>query len=238
MPELKDYKVNLDNYYGPLDLLLHLVKETEIDVTRVSLAQVASQYIAFLEELKKLDLELGGEFIAMASQLLLIKSRTLVPPGTAEEEEEEEQDPSMELIRKLLEYKIYKDRGREMGRLEADRSLRFGRPAMRFENGPAEEPLKEMQVWDLVVSFARIAKSVRLDSSIDILYRSVPIEVFIEKILAALRGRDAVAFRELLEDPHDRGKTIGTFLAILELMKEQRVRAEQPDGGEIRLRLN
>ena len=236
-PEARSpFKINLENYYGPLDLLLHLVKETEVDITRVSLAQVADQYVGFLEAMKSLDVGMAGEFLILASQLLLIKSRAVVPTEETEEEEEEE-DASLELIRRLLEYKIYKDRARELAELQRERSLRTGRPRVRIEDETEEEPPRDFEIWDLVVVFARLVKATHLDARIDILYQDVPVEVFIEKILTALRDRDSVSFRELVGDPNDRGKIVGTLLALLELMKDQQISAEQAeDGGEIRIR--
>ncbi|MHC4606513.1 MAG: segregation and condensation protein A [Planctomycetota bacterium] len=237
MSGLAPHKIRVENYYGPLDLLLHLVKEAEVDITRVALAQVASQYIAFIEAMKKLDIELAGEFLSVASQLLLIKSRTVLPDGVLEEEEEEE-DASLELIRHLLQYKIFKDRARALVHMEAEHSRRFGRPRMKTAGEPEEERLADMELWDLVVLWGRLSKAIRLDASIDILYETVPIEVFIDRILASLGGGKTASFRRIVGDPEDRGKLVGTFLAMLELMKEQRVDAEQTeDGGDITITL-
>src|SRR5688572_23931412 len=131
------YKVRVENYFGPLDLLLHLVKEAEVDITRVSLAQIAEQYVAHITAMKKLDLGVAGEFLVVASQLMLIKTRTLVPPELRAEdgdpEVEDDEDASVDLIRKLLEYKRFKDRARALDRLFAERSARFGRPKIRLE---------------------------------------------------------------------------------------------------------
>lgn len=226
MPELADYKVRIENYYGPLDLLLHLVKEAEVDVTRIALARVARQYIAFIEAMQKLDINLAGEFLALASQLLLIKSRTLVPPA-AEEEAEEEEDPSLDLIRKLLEYKTYKDRGRALDHLAVERARRFGRPRIRLEGETEEEPLRNLELWDLVLLWSKAMKSTRLDVSMSILYHDVPLEIFMDQILAALSEKERTTFLSVVGDPRDRGRVVGTFLAMLQLSKDQRVRLEQ-----------
>jgi len=234
---LSSWKIKVENYYGPLDLLLHLVKEAEIDVTRVALAQVAQQYIHFIEAMQKLDIDLAGEFLTLASQLLLIKSRSVLP-SDEELEEEEEGDTSLELIRRLLEYKIYKDRGQTLGRRAAEQSLKFPRPRMKLPAGEQEEEqLRDMEVWDLVVIWARLSKSITLGASLDILFHAIPIEVFIEKILGAMKDGGSVSFRDLVGDPRDKIQLIGTFLAVLELMKEQKVDAEQTDEGDIRIKL-
>src|SRR6188768_2540531 len=140
MADVVEYKVQLDNYYGPLDLLLHLVKETEVDITRITLAKACEQYITFLTQMEKLDIELSGNFLALASQLLLIKSRALAPPevkpvegDAAAEEEEDEADASLELIKKLLDYKRYKDRGRALDLMMTERALKYGRPRVKLE---------------------------------------------------------------------------------------------------------
>jgi len=243
MPEIAEYKVNLENYYGPLDLLLHLVKEDEVDITGIALARACQQYIAFLSAMERLDINLSGDFLALASQLLLIKSRTLAPPETVpgEEgapEEEEEEDASLELIRKLLEYKRFKDRARALGAMADERSRRTGRPRMRLEGETEQEPLRNLELWDLVLLYSRVVKSTRLDVSISILYRDIPLEVFIEKILKELAEKHSAPFSQLVGDRTDRTQVIGTFLAILQLAKDQRLRVDQDsDAEDIRVEL-
>ncbi len=242
MPESAEYKVNLENYYGPLDLLLHLVKEDEVDITRITLAHACEQYIAFLSAMERLDINLSGDFLALASQLLLIKSRTLAPPETASAEEgppeESEEEASLDLIRKLLEYKRFKDRARALGAMADERARRWERPRMRLEGETEQEPLRNLELWDLVLLFSRVIKSTRLDVAISILYRDIPLEVFIEKILKELSGKNAAPFSQLVADRTDRTQVIGTFLAILQMAKDQRVRIEQDgDSEEIRVEL-
>lgn len=234
------YKVRVENYFGPLDLLLHLVKESEVDITRISLAQVAEQYIAYIVAMKKLDLELAGEFMAMASQLLLIKSRTIAPPPVdaenAEGEEELEGDASLELIKKLLDYKRFKDRGRALDRLFEDRSNRFSRPRVKIEGETEQEPLRDMDLWGLVLLFSKVSKSVRIDSSIAILYRDVPLEVFFTQVLETLAARQNTTFAELLGIDKDRGRTLGLFLALLQLARDGKLLIHQEaDLGDIKV---
>jgi segregation and condensation protein A len=233
------YKVRLENYFGPLDLLLHLVKEAEVDVTRIALAQVADQYAAYISAMQKLDIELAGEFLSMASQLLLIKSRTLAPPDTADADdgdEEEEGDASLELIRKLLDYKRFKDRARALDRMMEERSQRHGRPRLRIEGETALEPLRNLELWDLVLMFSRVLKSTRLDVAMSILYREVPLETYMDHILAALiRGEPATLFGLLGAQP-DRVRIVGTFLAMLQLARDGRVTLSQDaELGDIRI---
>lgn len=241
MPDLADAKISLDNYYGPLDLLLHLVKEDEVDITAIALARACEQYIAFLSAMEKLDINLSGDFLSLASQLLLIKSRTLAPAEPVPGEEpppEEEEDASVDLIRKLLEFKRFKDRARLLAAMADERARRQGRPRLRLEGETEQEPLRNLELWDLVLLFSRVVKSTRLEASLSILYRDIPLEVFIEKILRELAGSRSAAFSRLVSNPRDRGEVVGTFLALLQLAKEHRVRLEQEgDAADIRVEL-
>ena len=225
------YKVRVENYFGPLDLLLHLVKEAEVDITRVSLAQVAEQYVAHITAMTKLDLGVAGEFLVVASQLMLIKTRTLVPPELRADdgdlESEDEEDTSVELIRKLLEYKRFKDRSRSLDRMFAERSARHGRPRLRLEGETEQEPLRNMELWDLVLVYSRILKSTRLDASMTILYGDIPIEQWMETIRRALAQRESVAFFDLVGADRDRSRVVGTFLAVLQLARDGELRIVQ-----------
>jgi segregation and condensation protein A len=241
MPETAtgEYKVALDNYYGPLDLLLHLVKETEVDITAITLSRACEQYIQFLTTMEKLDLSLSGNFLALASQLLLIKSRTIAPPevapeGEGEEGEEEEGDASLDLIRKLLDYKRFKDRSRSLDRLSAERAMKFSRPHIRLEGETEQEPLRNLELWDLVLLYSKVMKGVRLDAMLSILYRDVPLEVFINRIQSALREKRRTTLSELLGEKPDRTAILGTFLGLLQLAKMQEITLDQDaDMGEI-----
>jgi segregation and condensation protein A len=241
MPEVATIKVNLDNYYGPLDLLLHLVKESELDITAVTLSRACEQYITFLTAMEKLDIDLSGNFLSLASQLLLIKSRTIAPPEAApledgEAEPEEDQDASLELIKKLLEYKRFKDRSRALDLLSLERARRFGRPRIRLEGETEMEPLRNLELWDLVLLYSKVVKGTRLEAMMSILYRDVPLELFIDRILRSLAENHAAGFFELVGDRSDRTLVLGTFLALLQLAKAQKVTLEQDvDHGDIRV---
>ena len=227
------YKVRVENYFGPLDLLLHLVKEAEVDITRVSLAQVAEQYVAHITAMEKLDLSVAGEFLVVASQLMLIKTRTLVPPELraedGEEEPEDEEDTSVELIRKLLDYKRFKDRARALDRMFAERAARHGRPRLRLEGETEQEPLRNMELWDLVLVYSRLLKSTRLDASMTILYGDIPLEQWMETIRRALAERESLAFFDLVGADRDRSRVVGTFLAVLQLARNGEVRIVQDE---------
>jgi segregation and condensation protein A len=231
MPEVSEYKVQLDNYYGPLDLLLHLVKETEVDITAIALARACEQYISFLTAMERRDIDLSGNFLTLASQLLLIKSRTIAPPeltpGAGEEEEEEEGDASLELIRKLLDYKRFKDRARMLDERMAERALKFGRPRIKIEGETEQEPLRNLELWDLVLLYSKALKGTRLDALMSILYRDVPLEIFIDRILNTLTQKKSTSLSELLGESPDRTSILGTFLALLQLAKIQKISVTQ-----------
>ena len=231
MPDVAEYKVQLDNYYGPLDLLLHLVKETEVDITAIALARACEQYISFLTAMERRDIDLSGNFLTLASQLLLIKSRTIAPPeltpGAGEEEEEEEGDASLELIRKLLDYKRFKDRARMLDERMAERALKFGRPRIKIEGETEQEPLRNLELWDLVLLYSKALKGTRLDALMSILYRDVPLEIFIDRILNTLTHKKSTSLSELLGESPDRTSILGTFLALLQLAKIQKVSVTQ-----------
>jgi segregation and condensation protein A len=240
MPEVAEYKVQLDNYYGPLDLLLHLVKETEVDITAIALARACEQYISFLTAMERRDIDLSGNFLTLASQLLLIKSRTIAPPeltpATGEEEEEEEGDASLELIRKLLDYKRFKDRARGLDERMAERALKFGRPRIKIEGETEQEPLRNLELWDLVLLYSKALKGTRLDALMSILYRDVPLEIFIDRILNTLTQKKTTSLSELLGESPDRTSILGTFLALLQLAKIQKVSVTQETAfGDIQV---
>ena len=241
MPEVAEYKVKLDNYYGPLDLLLHLVKETEVDITAIALARACEQYIKFLSAMERRDIDLSGNFLALASQLLLIKSRTIAPPELTpgvegEDEEEEEGDASLELIKKLLDYKRFKDRARHLDLLMMERAQKSGRPRIRLEGETEQEPLRNLELWDLVLLYSKALKGTRLDAMMSILYRDVPLEIFIDRILNTLAEKRTTSLAELLGESPDRTSILGTFLALLQLAKIQKVTVEQDvDYGDIRV---
>jgi len=240
------YKVELDVYNGPLDLLLYLIKREEVDIREVEIAQIADQYLAYLDLLKALDIELAGDFLVMAATLLEIKSRSLLPrPPPEVEEGEEEEDPRETLIRQLIEYRRFKeaaglldDRGREMAR-------RFGRQvderllgALVGETGeiPAHELLEGVEVWDLFTAFSEIVRTLGYTKPREVVYDDTPVEQAVEDLLARLQAEKSVLFVQLFDRTRGMGYLITMFLAILELTRQRLVGIEQAaDFQDIRL---
>jgi len=239
------YKVELDVYNGPLDLLLYLIKREEVDIREVQIAKIADQYLAYLDLLKALDIELAGDFLVMAATLLEIKSRSLLPRPPAETEEGEEEDPRETLIRQLIEYRRFKeaaglldDRGREMAR-------RFGRQvderlleelAGETADFPAHELLEGVEVWDLFTAFSEIVRTLGYTRPREVIYDDTPVEQAVEELLARLRAEKSVLFVQLFDRTRDLGYLVTMFLAILELARRRLVGVEQAaDFQDIRL---
>jgi len=236
------YKVELEEFSGPLDLLLYLIRQEEVDITGIPIARITDQYLAHLEVLQLIDMDLAGEFLLMAATLMEIKSRMLLPKPELEEEDEE--DPRADLIRQLLEYKRFKDAARRLAGRADEQALKFARGRAAILGLPEPEPqddlpidIGELTVWDLVAAFRTILQqtSVR-DVTRQISLDDKPLTDYCNDLLDKVRGRPIALFTEAFDPGADRMALISTFLALLELMKRRRLRAEQgARAGEIRL---
>lgn len=232
---MTDQLFELENFRGPLDLLLHLVREQELEITEVNLTRLCDQYLAALEVMRALDINVAGEFLVMASTLVLIKSRAILP--REEVDLSEELDPSDELILQLLEYRKYKTLSLELSRRAGERSQRFERGG--HEVPPDDEPaLEEVSLWDLVGSFARLVEELGLQRRFDTLTTQKPLKEYVRAVLDALLEQESWGFKELLVRAGGNESVYGVFLSILELVKSRQVDAAQTEtGGEIRIRL-
>ena len=227
-----DYQVELETFRGPLDLLLYLVKRNEVDICNIPIARVAEQFLEYLNVIQMIDVEWAGEFLVMAATLMEIKSKLLLPRGP--EELAEEDDPRLELVRQLIEYKKFKDAAAV---LEAQAELQQARlprlPRLPVEipapPDPAQQPLQRVELWDLVSAFGRLMRETLALQPRQIVIDETPIHVHMERILEQLRRQERVAFADLFTPPHNRGRLLGLFLAILELIKAGQVRAEQTE---------
>ncbi|MFW6163856.1 MAG: segregation and condensation protein A [Planctomycetota bacterium] len=235
------YKVELEDFSGPLDLLLYLIRQEEVDITNIPVARITDQYLAHLEVLQAVNVNLAGEFLVMAATLMEIKSRMLLPAPEAEEEDEE--DPRADLIRQLMEYKKFKDAARRLGSRGEEQALKFVRGSAAAVALPEREPeddlpilIGELTVWDLVAAFKVVLQQTSVAQASEIALDDKPLTAYCNDLLARLQGRATVAFRDLFDRQAGRMAVISTFLALLELMKRRRVRAEQGDReGEIRI---
>ena len=231
-----DYKVKLEVFEGPLDLLLYLIKKEEVDIYDIPIERITTQYMEYLSLMQLLNLEVAGEFLVMAATLMYIKSRMLLPADqqvTAADEEEGE-DPRWELIRQLVEYKKFKDAAQQLSRREEEQANLFPRRTGDTEPGADQEiPLAEVSIFDLINAFHEVLK--RTSSRED--FREIIEEAFtvsdkIEEILYTMRDRLDILFSELFAAAASRAEVVVTFLALLELirLKRLKVRKEQSFG--------
>lgn len=233
------FRVELDSFGGPLDLLLYLVRRNEVDVRGVSLARITAQFLEFLDILKFLDFDLAGDFVVTASTLLEIKSRDVLPGDEPEDEPELEVDgsPQSELIRHLLDYKRYRDAAQALDEQAArwqERYPRLSDERPRTGKDPSADRIRDVELWDLVSALGRVLKTKTPEAYASIRYDDTPISVYIERVGSRVRRDGRVAFSAFFEGTNERHRIVGTFLAILELLRHHGFRAEQPaDYGEI-----
>lgn len=219
-------------YTGPLDLLLFLVRRAEVDIHDLPVAEVADQYIAELEKMDRVDLSFAGEYLVLAAQLLKIKSEMVLHIAEARKG----QDPRKSLVRQLLEYKQLRELSYDLGDLYADASKRYGRPGNQIPLAEAEENfLEDVQIFDLFREYDRLLGEITPASAHRIELDERPIEVFIKIILQQLLQTGEVDFKALFEAKPKRSTVVGNFLAVLELVKEQKVDVLQ-DAEQITLK--
>lgn len=240
---MSEYRVHLDIFAGPLDLLLYLVRKEEVDVYDIPIAKVTQQYIEYIEMLKMFDLEVAGDFLVMAATLMEIKSVMLLPaPETEASEEDEAHDPRSELVRQLLEYKRFKDAANMLEEAGQERQLRFTRSDYILEKiKPTEEPeldLDLVSIWTLLEAFDTIMKSVgHVKTRYDHIKDDTPIDLYQIELLHRLQTEGPMPLQKVFEDRPNRLAMIGLFLAMLELIRNKLIWAEQPDlNGPIYLK--
>jgi segregation and condensation protein A len=227
---MDDYQLTLDNFHGPLDLLLYLVKRNEVDICDIPIARIAEQFRQYLDVIQLIDVERAGEFLVMTATLMEIKSK-LVLPRSEDEAAEEEEDPRRELVRQLLEYKKYKDAAALLEQQAERQNLRLARQPVSLPSAPdpAQQPLQQVELWDLVSAFARLMRETLALQPQQIVLDHTPIHVYMEMIEQRLRQEGELPFRSLFTPPYTRGRLVGLFLAVLELIKGRRVQAEQAE---------
>ncbi|MBN1909223.1 MAG: segregation/condensation protein A [Pirellulales bacterium] len=222
------FRVDLDSFRGPLDLLLYLVRKHELDILDIPIAPITDQFLAHLAVLEQLDVNAVGDFLAVASTLLEIKSQQVLP--RADEVQDEMEDPRQELVRRLLEYKRFRDAASILE--ERSRSWQQHFPRMANDLPPrrrdlAEEPIHEVELWDLVSAFGLIMRETVAARPSSIVYDDTPIHVHMERVQARVIEAGHLAFADLFEPGMHKSTLIGIFLAVLELVRHHRVRVEQ-----------
>ena len=224
-----EFKIALDMFAGPMDLLLYLVKRHEVDITQVPIAKITEEFVAYLDVLEDLAIDQVGEFVDLASLLLEIKARELVP--RPEETAEPVETVREELVSRLLEYKQYRDAAVLLEDRAREWELRFTRAAAAEEtgprSGPAEVTIGDVHVWDLVGALARVMRKREKRRPRQIVQDDTPIEVHIERVETLVAEKGRVSFSELFDADMPRTRIVGIFLAVLELVRRGRLRTRQ-----------
>lgn len=232
------YKVKLEVFEGPLDLLLYLIKKEEIDIYDIPIARITDQYLEYLELMQLLDLTIAGEFLVMAATLIHIKSKMLLPPDQTEAEQEEE-DPRAELVKRLLEYKKFKEAASALGQMESHQKHLFPRvgPGIDISELPAsEEEFIEASLFDLITAFTKVLKDIPKEAFHKVVKDEFTVSEKIHDILHMLCDRKTILFTELFRAAKNKFEVITIFLAILELIKIREIGVRQlATFGEIEI---
>jgi len=232
------YKVKLEEFEGPLDLLFFLIKKDEIDIYDIPIAMVTEQYLQYLELMELMDLDIAGEFLVMAATLMHIKSKMLLPPEERSPEEAEEEDPRAELVKRLIEYKAFKEAASSLQSLESRQRDLFHRPgdmdAVEVEcNG---EKFFEASLFDLISAFSTVFANVSKEAFLEVIKEQVTVEQKVHDILHLLVDKPSFALKDLFDSSKSKIEMVVVFLALLELMKIHSIMAVQKElFGEIQI---
>jgi segregation and condensation protein A len=233
---LADYRVNLDIFAGPLDLLLYLVRKEEVDIYDIPLAKITDQYLQYLDILKQLDVDLAGDFLVMAATLMEIKSAMLLPKAEPQQMAQDDSgDPRAELIRQLLEYKRFKDAANLLDAAADRQQERFGRPASLLSQlVPEAEPEVDMDrvsIWDLLEAFDAVCKATGTQSYTGHIHDDTPIDLYQIEVLHRLQTEGPLTFERIFDGKPNRLVMVGLFLSMLELIRARLIWAEQPENS-------
>ena len=229
-----DYRVKLDIYNGPLDLLLYLIRRNEVEINDIPIAKITGQYLAYVELIQQIDIDLAGEFLVMAATLMEVKSAMLLPREEQDEEEEDFGDPRLELVRQLLEYKQFKDAATDLHGRAQEQAQRFGRSMAdldRLRKQSREEQeldMESVQIWDLFEAFNRLmAATLAGQRGHEVIQDDTPIDIYEADILDRAQHEQPLTFEKVFEGRESRMEIVGLFLALLELIRMKLVRIEQ-----------
>src|SRR3954452_15553920 len=234
---LEAYPVRLDKFEGPLDLLLHLIKQHEVDIYDIPIAAVTAQYLEYIDMMQELNLDVAGEFLVMAATLIHIKSRMLLPRVDPAQEDPDE-DPREALIRRLLEHQKYKAAAELLHERETLRSAQWTRPDGPIAEiaGEAPEPEVEVDLFSLISAFRAVVERAKQRPKIYMPAEQIPIEDRIEQLMTRLSETEACGFEDLFADVQSRAGLIVTFLALLEMIRLKLGRLSQAGSlGPIRV---
>ena len=224
------FSVQLDGYRGPIALLLYLVRKHEVSSTQIPIAEITRQYLEYLEVLQVIDIDSVGDFLEIASLLIEIKSRDALPRVEEVSDEQIYEDPRDELVTRLLEYQGFRDAASMLDDRARQWQQRFVRKAHDLtprKIDPADQPISDVETWDLVSAFGRIIRDHTPPPVTNIVYDDTPITRYMERIHERIRAQGQARFGELFEPGMHKSAMIGVFLAILELARHHGVRTRQ-----------
>ena len=237
MPQQEEYKVELEVFEGPLDLLLYLIKRDEVDIYDIPIERITTQYMEYLKLMRMLDLNIAGEFIVMAATLMMIKSRMLLPVEDREDVEEEEDDPRWDLVRQLVEYKKFKDIASQLQEREFFQENVFdfgGKNAVVLEPDDPGLAMQDVSLFDLISAFSDVLKHAPPESLGEIEGDRFTVADKIDYVLKEIRTKGSIRFTEMFSRAASRHEVICTFLAMLELLRLRHIQAVQDNHfGEI-----
>lgn len=228
------YHIRMPIFDGPMELLLHLIRKSEVDIHDIPIADITKQYLEILEVMQELNLDLAGEFLLMAATLIHIKSKMLLPPphedGT---EDEESEDPRAVLVARLLEYERYKEAAQQLHQQEEIRNATWARPDTTqlppegVDPQEAQESLIEVDLFELISAFREVLERVRQRADLVFEREAISIEEMIRRLDERLEAKAQCTFVELFSDAADRPTVIVTFLAILEMVRLRKLKIYQ-----------
>ncbi|WP_164668721.1 segregation/condensation protein A [Virgibacillus doumboii] len=228
----ESYQVKLDAFEGPLDLLLHLINQYEIDIYDIPVAQITEQYMNYIHTMQRLELNVASEYLVMAATLLALKSQMLLPNQEIDEEDEEYmEDPREELMQRLIEYRKYKDAAEKLKEKEIDANQIFTRPPVVFDYIDTKQPVTkgDTSIYDMIHALERMFERKKWNEPLETKVKrgDIPIEQRMTEVLRVVKSsKQGVAFDHLFQYP-SRSHIVVTFMAILELMKSNEVQCKQ-----------
>jgi segregation and condensation protein A len=228
-----EYKVDLDIYNGPLDLLLYLIRREEVNIYDIPIARITDQYLQYVEALQTVDMNIVGDFLVMAATLMYIKSYMLLPRTETKDDEEEIEDPRTSLVKQLLEYKRYKESTFVLAARASEWEKKCTRIHKAFlieatDKKNDEILLEGVSVWDLLQRFSQLMKQTLSDVPTKVTYDDTPIEEYMSEVLERVHLNSTLSFTNLFMGINERRRIIGFFLALLELVRLNRIKIEQP----------
>lgn len=235
---MMEQRFQLEVFEGPLDLLLYLIRKNEVEIYDIPIQKITEQYLKYIELMRMLDLDIAGEFLAMATTLMHIKSRLLLPPeDRGDEEEDEEEDPRWELVRQLLEYKRFKEAAASFHRLEKQEQNFYPRRAAPPPPAPPGDlPLEEVELFELLDAFSQVLSEAEKRQPAEFEPDNFTLEDGRRRVLDMIEKTPSLEFRRLFEKGEPRTRIVVVFLAILELIRQQFIKVMQEKHfGEIML---